>query len=143
MPYSTFTFRKVKQSFGLTTIEGGRFLPETSHISPGPTLKAFLEESLPLAITTGSEKARSELIISPVLVEVRRILNRQISLFSGEDFTVEPDSGLSGTCDFLISRSPEQLAIEAPAVIIVEAKRADVTSSRTNSENIVRASHHR
>jgi hypothetical protein len=40
---------------------------------------------LPLALATGSEKARSELIIAPVLLEVRKILQRQISLFSGED----------------------------------------------------------
>jgi len=75
---------------------------------------------------TGSEKARSELIISPVLVEVRKILHRKISLFSGADFTVDPTVGLSGVCDFLLSRSPEQLDIEAPVVVIVEAKKADL-----------------
>lgn len=32
---------------------------------------------------------------------------------------------LNGRCDFLISRSTEQLAIEAPAIIIIEAKQAD------------------
>jgi hypothetical protein len=59
-------------------------------------------------------------------MEVRRCLDRQISLFSGEEFTVAPELGLTGTCDFLLSRSPEQLLIEAPAVIIVEAKKADL-----------------
>jgi hypothetical protein len=49
-----------------------------------------------------------------------------VSLFSGEDFTVEPELGLSGVCDFLISRSREQILIEAPAVVIVEAKNADL-----------------
>jgi len=72
-------------------------------------------------IATGSEKARSELIITPVLVEVRRILDRKVTLFSGEDFTVDESLGLNGRCDFLISRSAEMLAIEAPAVVIIEA----------------------
>jgi hypothetical protein len=126
MSYSEFTLRKVKQAFGLNTIEGKRFLPEIKLIAPSITLAAFLEETLPLAIATGSEKARSELIISPVLVEVRKILQRQVSLFSGAEFTVEPASGLNGVCDFLITRSPEQLEIEAPAVVIVEAKKADL-----------------
>lgn len=126
MPYSEFTLKKVKQTFGLTTVEGERFLPKIEPIAPSAVLTAFLEESLPLAIATGSEKARSELIISPVLLEVRKILHRQISLFSGAEFTVDPASGLSGLCDFLISRSPEQLEIEAPAVIIIEAKKADL-----------------
>jgi hypothetical protein len=126
MPYSEFTLKKVKQSFGLTTVEGERFIPKIEPVAPSPILTAFLEESLPLAIATGSEKARSELIISPVLLELRKILHRKISLFSGTDFTVDAAAGLSGVCDFLISRSPEQLEIEAPAVIIIEAKKADL-----------------
>jgi hypothetical protein len=126
MSYSEFTLKKVKQAFGLNTIEGVRFIPEIIPLTPSVTLTSFLEESLPLAIATGSEKARSELIISPVLLEVRKILNRQISLFSGAEFTVDPDLGLNGICDFLLSRSPEQLDIEAPAVVIIQAKKADL-----------------
>jgi hypothetical protein len=126
MSYSEFTLKKVKQAFGLNTIEGVRFIPEITPLTASVTLTSFLEESLPLAIATGSEKARSELIISPVLLEVRKILNRQISLFSGAEFTVDPDLGLNGICDFLLSRSPEQLDIEAPAVVIIEAKKADL-----------------
>ncbi len=126
MPYSEFTLRKAKQAFGLTTVEAGRFLPPTEPIAPSVYLTESLIEGLPLATATGSEKARSELIISPILVEVRKILQRQVSLFSGEDFTVEPELGLSGICDFLISRSREQILIEAPAIVIVEAKKADL-----------------
>jgi len=126
MSYSEFTLKKVKQAFGLNTIEGIRFIPEIRPLTPSVTLTSFLEESLPLAIATGSEKARSELIISPVLLEVRKILNRKISLFSGVEFTVDTDLGLNGICDFLLSRSPEQLDIEAPAVVIIEAKKADL-----------------
>ncbi|MEQ9357109.1 hypothetical protein [Coleofasciculus chthonoplastes] len=129
MPYSQFTtLAKAKEAFNLTTAEGIRFLPEIDPIQPSSILAAILDENLPLAVATGSEKARSELIISPVLVEVRRILNRQISLFSGEDFTVDESLGLNGRCDFLISRSPELLDIEAPAVVIVEAKQANLKS---------------
>jgi hypothetical protein len=127
MPYSQFTtITKVKEAFNLSTIEGIRFLPEIAPISPSNTLQDYLEETLPIAIATGSEKARSELIITPVLVEVRRILNRKVTLFSGEDFTVDESLGLNGRCDFLISRSSEMLAIEAPAVVIIEAKQADL-----------------
>lgn len=126
MSYSEFTLRKAKRDFDLTTVEAGRFLPQTEPIDPSLYLTESLIEGLPLATATGSEKARSELIISPILVEVRKILQRQVSLFSGEDFTVEPELGLSGVCDFLISRSREQILIEAPAVVIVEAKKADL-----------------
>jgi hypothetical protein len=126
MPYSQFTnISKAKEAFGLKTKEGGRFIPSTQPIEPSATLTAYLEESLPLA-ASASEKARSEGIIYPVLLEVRRILNREISLFSGEDFTIDESIGLNGKCDFLLSRSPEVLEIEAPAIVIVEAKKADL-----------------
>ena len=127
MSYSEFTsIIKVKQAFGLTTVEGPRFLPQITPIAPSATLTDFLANSLPVAVATGSEKARSEMIITPVLLEVRKILQQHISLFSGEDFTVDYESGLNGICDYLISRSPEMLEIEAPAVAVVEAKKADL-----------------
>lgn len=126
MSYSDFTLRKVKQTFGINIVEDKKFIPEIKRITASETLTDFLAESLPLAIATGSEKARSELIISPVLLEVRKILQRKISLFSGADFTVDSALGLTGVCDFLLSLSPEQLDVEAPAVVIVEAKKADL-----------------
>lgn len=127
MSYSEFTsIIKVKQAFGLTTVEGPRFLPEITPIAPSATLIDFLANSLPVAVATGSEKARSEMIITPILLEVRKILQQNISLFSGEDFTVDYENGLNGICDYLISRSPEMLDIEAPAVAVVEAKKADL-----------------
>ena len=127
MAYSEFTLRRVKEQFGLTLIEGVCFFPEIQPVEPTtPYLVDILQESLPLAISMGSEKARSELLISPVLFELRRILNRQMSFFSGEEFTVDSENGLSGVCDFLLSRSSEQLMIEAPAVVIVEAKKENI-----------------
>jgi hypothetical protein len=127
MAYSQFkTLASVKEAFGLVTQEGIRFLPEVSAIEPSETLRNFLADSLPVAIATGSEKARSELIISPVLMEVRKILHQQISYFSGEEFNVDESVGLNGTCDFLLSRSTELIDIEAPVFILVEAKKADL-----------------
>lgn len=126
MPYSKFTLSKAVDDFHLTIVEGGRFLPETAPINPTPLLQEILKETLPWAIAVSTEKARSEGIINPVLLEVRRQLKGQISVFSGEEFNVEPEAELSGYCDFLLSRSAEQLFIKAPAVVIVEAKKEDL-----------------
>jgi hypothetical protein len=128
MAYSNFTLRKVKQEFGLTIQEQNSFLPETVSVAPSDYLAETLRRNLAMAIAVGTEKARSELLISPVLVEVREILNRTISIFSGTDFTVDDTVGLNGICDFLISRSTEQLLIEAPVIAIVEAKKDDLNS---------------
>jgi hypothetical protein len=128
MPYSQFTIEKVKQDFRLTTVEGVRFFPDLLEpITPSPRLQGILED-LPWAIAVDTEKARSEVIINPVLLEVRRILERKISVFSGEEFNVDVSVGLNGVCDFLISRSPEQLTVEAPTIVIVEAKKSDLKS---------------
>jgi hypothetical protein len=127
MPYSQFTtIRKVKEAFNLTTIAGDRFIPDISPVRPSEILAGTLRETLPIVATSGSEKARSEGIIYPLLLEVRRLLDRKVSLFSGEEFTVEETLGLNGICGFLITRSPEVLEIEAPAIVIVEAKKTDL-----------------
>jgi hypothetical protein len=127
MPYSQFTtIGKVKTAFGLTVVEGDRFLPEIPQLSPSSVLLGYLAESLPIVSTSGSEKARSEGIIYPVLLEVRRILKQRTSLFSGESFDVDESVGLNGQCDFLITRSTEVLEIESPVVILVEAKKTDL-----------------
>ncbi|MEM6427567.1 MAG: hypothetical protein AAF728_20775 [Cyanobacteria bacterium P01_D01_bin.128] len=123
MPYRDFTLRKVKQAFDLQTVEGGRFLPPTPPLEPSNMLQELINSYLPWAIAVGSEKAKSEMIVAPILWELKRLLNRDVSVFSGRDFTVDSSLGLNGICDFLISRSAEQLEIEAPAVVLVEAKR--------------------
>ncbi len=106
MSYSQFTtISKVKKAFDLTVHEGGAFFPPITPIVPSASLSEMLAESLPIVATSGSEKARSEGIIYPVLLEVRRILDRTVSLFSGEDFTVEEAVGLNDICDFLMTRS--------------------------------------
>ncbi len=67
-----------------------------------------------------------QLIITPILLEVRRVKNYHISLFSRVYFNVDFEKGLNGYCDFIISRSKEQLTINEPVVLIVEAKNEDI-----------------
>ncbi|MGB6295313.1 MAG: hypothetical protein WBF90_03910 [Rivularia sp. (in: cyanobacteria)] len=123
MPYKDFTISEVTQKFDLTLVGDEKFLPEIKPVSPSAYIAEYLEESIPLAVAMGSEKARSELIISPILFEVRKILNKEVSFFSGEEFDVDKNLGLTGYCDFIVSLSPEQLFIEAPAFVIIEAKK--------------------
>jgi hypothetical protein len=126
MAYSKFTLRQVKRDFDLTILEKESFLPSIQPIPPSDYLIETLRRNLTLALAVGTEKARSELLISPVLVELRESLNRSVSIFSGTDFTVDESLGLNGVCDFIISRSEEQLLIEAPVVVIAEAKKEDL-----------------
>ena len=126
MPYSQFTIDKAKRDLKLAIVEGVRFFPDTiTPINLTSRLETVLE-NLSWAVAVGTEKARSEVIINPILLEVRRILNQEISVFSGEQFDVDIDAGLNGVCDFLVSRSREQLTVEAPTIVVVEAEKADL-----------------
>jgi hypothetical protein len=122
MPYSSFTIDEVESKFNLN-LKTGHFLPEIDSVKPSTMLQQFLAATIPLAQETGSEKARSEFLVAPILVELRTLLNNTISLFSGEDFTVDKELGLNGICDFLISRSATQFKINAPVIALVEAKK--------------------
>ena len=123
MSYSKFTtLTEVLDKFGLSVVYDQELFSEVTSAPPGELLVATLEEYLPLALAIGTEKARSELLIMPVLAEVRRQLQAQISLFSGVDFNVDPKNGLNGYCDYLLSRSRDPFTIQAPVFALVEAK---------------------
>ena len=50
----------------------------------------------------------------------------QASDIPGVTFEVDKAQGLSGYCDYLITRSPEYFYVQAPVLAVVEAKREDV-----------------
>lgn len=128
MPYSAFSFNKVKTDFNLTIIENKDLFADVEKVTPTDYLNIILSEHLPLVTAINTEKARSELVIMPVMIEVRRYLKYQISVFSGSEFNVDASKGLEGRCDFILSRSPEQYDITSPVVTIVEAKNESIKS---------------
>jgi hypothetical protein len=128
MAYSDFSLRKVTQEFGIAIADTGTFIPPVEPVQPSPYFSQFFARNLRLATALSTEKARSELIICPILLEVREILAEKISLFSGEEFNVDPSLGLNGVCDFLLSKSSEQLFVESPVIVVVEAKKEDLKS---------------
>jgi hypothetical protein len=126
MAYSDFTLAKAKTIFGLTFQEGRSLFSQIPPVTPSLALSQTLNEFTTLATTIGTEKARSEFLIAPILAEVRRQLNYRIALFSGTEFNVDSSKGLQGFCNFILSASEEQLYIDAPVMPIVEAKREDI-----------------
>jgi hypothetical protein len=124
--YSDFSIEEVKARFNVRLDETQDLFASVPGVAVSPLLRETLAENVPLALAISTEKARSELIIAPVLLEARRQVRPQVSLFSGVDFTVDPDQGLKGVCDFLLSLSAEQLTIEAPVIAVVEAKNENM-----------------
>jgi hypothetical protein len=128
MSYSEFSLAKAKQAFGLTTLEKRDIFATIPELAASPLLAETLHYNLPIALGSNSEKARSELIIAPILVDLRRQFQEKISLFSGIEFNVDPAQGLNGICDFLMTESSEILIITAPVLIIVEAKKENMNA---------------
>jgi len=128
MAYSNFQMVELLDRFGLTLHDRTGLFTDVPDLEPSDRLMADLLDNVPLAIAINTEKARSELLILPVLLELRRHFQRQISLFSGVEFSVDPEQGLTGFCDFLVSQDPEQLLIRSPVAIGVEAKNGNLAS---------------
>lgn len=126
MAYSDFSLADLKRRFHLIIDEDADLFSASPEVAVSAWLADTLEETLPLALAINTEKVRSELIIAPILVELRKQTGRTISFFSGVDFTVDPTQGLNGVCDYIVSLSPEQLFISAPVLIIFEAKNENI-----------------
>ncbi|GAB1543719.1 hypothetical protein NUACC21_63950 [Scytonema sp. NUACC21] len=127
MPYSDFkTLDKAINDLKLTLEESHNLFAHITPVKASQRLKETLEETLELATNISTEKARSELIITPILLEVRRMFPGKIGYFSGSSFNVDESRGLNGVCDFILTASDNQLLITAPVITVVEAKDNDI-----------------
>jgi hypothetical protein len=127
MAYNNFTLESVKDRFNLKLMNH-RFCELLPAAEPQSEFLTIFDESFSLAKFAKSEKAKSELLVSPILVQARRLVDRQVQLFSGEEFNVDQDRGLNGFCDFLFSKSENPFTIDAPVLMLVEAKRGEIES---------------
>jgi hypothetical protein len=123
MAYTDFTFETIDKELGITCQPG-----EVFHNLQPLAVSAWLAESLKRAFDLSliSEKARSECIVSPLLLEVRELVGKTITILSGQRLDVDAARKLQGECDFLLARSPSLPRLQAPIMVIVEAKKLDI-----------------
>jgi hypothetical protein len=124
MSYSDFTLEQAIDRFDLN-LQTEPFL--MSSVEPSSELISMLQRYLPLATSISTEKARNELIVTPILLAVRELFPERIGYFSGRTLAVDVNLGLNGECDFLLSADANQTIVKAPIVVIVEAKNADLS----------------
>lgn len=126
MPYSQFqSAAEMRDRFGLQqdpTLDPSDILP----LEPSRTPREILAQNMALALAGATEKARSEFLIAPLRGEVWARTDRRVAVFSAAEFHVEAETGLTGACDFIITRSLDFPAITSPGLIGVEAKRDDL-----------------
>jgi hypothetical protein len=124
MGYSNFKkIRTVVKKFNLD-LEMVQLFDNISRVPPS----AWLQESLATVnfLPLTNEKSKAERVISPILIEVVKQYQQQVTLFSGEDINVNVHDDLSGECDFLFALQKPKLYIEAPIISIAEAKDEDM-----------------
>jgi hypothetical protein len=120
MAYNKFTLTTVKQKLGVENYTHN-FLPKSfANFNVSQQLLNELADAEGAAIAT--EKAKSELIVMPLVKELKRHNKDKFSYFSGYQFNVDRKKGLTGFCDILFSAEPYKQEIEAPIFYIVEAK---------------------
>lgn len=126
MAYNKFTLDLIRKEFKLKIVAEPAIFKNIKPILPSEVLHKYLERYLPLGNAIGTEKAKSEFIIAPILAELISISQHHISLFSGIEFNVDEAKGLTGRCDFILSASNIQYILTAPVLMIVEAKHDNI-----------------
>ncbi|NES98639.1 MAG: hypothetical protein F6K32_26380 [Desertifilum sp. SIO1I2] len=129
MAYSDFkTLNQVLTAFCLKLVNQFGLFSQVNAIAPSAKLSEQIAENFDLALAIDTEKARSELIVTPILLEVYRRFSPNLSLFSGVALSVDATQGLNGECDFILSASTNQLEVSTPVLTLVEAKNNDIKS---------------
>ena len=121
MAFRDFLFPQVQQQLGLRVEDADLF----AATPPYPLRSEFADcvrDGVVLALANSTEKAKSEFIIAPILLELHRSMGPKFALFSGVEWDVDRERGLNGYCDFILGRGPSQHILQAPYFAIVEAK---------------------
>lgn len=125
LSYSTISLDMVRKAFGIK-LSLQKLFDDVPPVEPTDLLQKYLQRAATISLI--SEKARSEFIVAPILLELKEILKNTISIYSGIRLDVSPDEGLQGICDFIISKSPPLPILQAPLIVMVEAKKNDIKS---------------
>ena len=123
MAYGDFTLEEIEERFGIKNRVANLFA-ELVPIAPSDFLKQLLPivRSLPLR----SEKSKSEAIVFPLLLELRRRNGDFFTIYSGENLAADEARGLKGECDFILAKEVHSYSINYPIIQVVEAKKNDL-----------------
>lgn len=120
--YSHFTLEAIETQFGIKNRMVSLF-DLIKEIPVSDFLQRLLNNVAKLPMK--SEKARSEMVVFPILLELRDLQNNFFTIYSGDTLNVDEKIGLKGECDFIIAKDTGSLNVNAPIFQVVEAKKND------------------
>lgn len=123
MAYADFTLESVTATLSIS-LSMVNIFPDVAPIAVPDWLQESLDRGLRQALV--SEKARSEFLVVPILLATQELSQHSLAIYSGQRLDVDPNQGLVGECDFILSASPPLPAMRAPILTIVEAKKNDI-----------------
>jgi hypothetical protein len=126
MAFSDFSLEMAVGRLGLTLSARADLFADVEALEIPPIIQTVLERWAPQALEVNTEKARSELIISPILMEATNLTSGRLGVYSGVSLDVDRERGLFGRCDFLIGRKAGPFLLESPLLPVVEAKNEDI-----------------
>lgn len=125
MVYQDFRLETLRKKFGINNISEEIFDKKSIQpIVPSDWLKKTL--AISKTIPLKSEKAKSEMRLAPILMELKDINKGYFNIYSGDLFNVDKDKGLNGECDFLLAYNTKSVTINTPIISVVEAKKNDL-----------------
>lgn len=123
MAYRDFSLDDLESKFGIKNYVK-RLFPPLSPLVPSDLLIDALELAAELPIR--SEKAKSETIVFPILVDLRKRNEKYFTIYSGDHLTADETQGLKGECDFMLAKDIGSFSVNVPIFQIVEAKKNDL-----------------
>jgi hypothetical protein len=126
MAYSEFSLEAVARVLGVISRAADLFPDLRPAPVPGWLADALARGSQGVQLSLISEKARSEFVVAPVLLAAREVSGGRFAIYSGQRLDVDPERGLIGECDFILTASEPVLPLQAPIATVVEAKKNDI-----------------
>jgi hypothetical protein len=127
--YADFDLKRAVRSFGLATEDRPGLFDDVAPIEPSDFLRDHIGEFAPIARGINTEQARRQYLISPILMDAKRQSRMPLNVLPGVPLAVDESKGLTGTCDYLIARSPEFYFVDSPVAAIAAAPREDMVAA--------------
>jgi hypothetical protein len=123
MAYTDFTLESIDEKFGVKN-QRKRLFTGLKPSEPSEKLQEDLDDAQTLPLRT--EKAKSELILIPILRALRKQNQQYFTIYSGEFLNIDAANGLNGECDYILAKEIGSYSINYPIIQVVEAKKNDL-----------------